>query len=174
MLKAHYHNHPFYQDIKTIFTIHNLRYQGVYPKAVLAELLDLSELYFNIDGLEFHGNVSYLKAGLAFSNIVTTVSPSYSEEIQSPYFGENLDGFLRKRNGDLKGIINGVDYDEYNPAEDEHLPVPFDSYEGKMENKRELQKSLELPVNDGVPVISMVTRLVDQKEWILFSMFFMK
>ncbi|MBO0998551.1 glycogen synthase GlgA [Bacillus sp. SD075] len=163
LLKAHYHNHPFYRDIKTIFTIHNLRYQGVYPKVVLSELLDLSELYFNIDGLEFHGNVSYLKAGLAFSNIVTTVSPSYAEEIQSPYFGENLDGFLRKRNGDLKGIINGIDYEEYNPVADEHLAVPFDCYEDKMENKRQLQESLNLPVNDGVPVLSMVTRLVDQK-----------
>ncbi|MCY9006031.1 glycogen synthase GlgA [Peribacillus frigoritolerans] len=163
LMKAHYHNHPFYQDIKTIFTIHNLRYQGVYPKVVLAELLDLSELYFNIDGLEFHGNVSYLKAGLAFSNIVTTVSPSYAEEIQLPYFGENLDGFLRKRKGELKGIINGIDYEEYNPAADEHLAVPFDSYEGKMENKRQLQESLGLPVNDDVPVLSMVTRLVDQK-----------
>ncbi|MFJ7756063.1 glycogen synthase GlgA [Peribacillus muralis] len=163
LLKAHYHNHPFYKDIKTVFTIHNLRYQGVYSKTVLAELLDLSELYFNIDGLEFHGNVSYLKAGLAFSNIVTTVSQSYAEEIQTPYYGESLDGFLRKRNSDLKGIVNGIDYEEYNPCTDGYLAVPFDSYEGKLENKRLLQESLNLPVKEDIPVISMVTRLVDQK-----------
>ncbi|MFD4931709.1 glycogen synthase GlgA [Peribacillus butanolivorans] len=161
--KAHYHNHPFYQDIKTVFTIHNLRYQGVYSKTVLAELLDLSELYFNIDGLEFHGNVSYLKAGIAFSNIVTTVSPSYAEEIQTAYYGENLNGFLSKRSGDLRGIINGIDYEEYNPVTDEFLSIPFNTYDGKMKNKRQLQESLNLPVNDGIPVISMVTRLVDQK-----------
>ena len=163
LLKAHYQKHPLYEDIKTVFTIHNLLYQGVYPKTVLAELLDLSELYFNIDGLEFHGNVSYLKAGLAFSNYVTTVSPSYAEEIQTPYYGEQLDGYLRKRTGDLKGIINGIDNELYNPSTDEYLSIPFSTYEGKMKNKRELQEVLNLPVNDEVPVLSMVTRLVDQK-----------
>ena len=163
LLKAHYQKHPLYENIKTVFTIHNLLYQGVYPKTVLAELLDLSELYFNMDGLEFHGNVSYLKAGLAFSNYITTVSPSYAEEIQTPYYGEQLDGYLRKRNGDLKGIINGIDNESYNPETDEYLSVPFSTYEGKMKNKRELQEILNLPVNDEVPVISMVTRLVDQK-----------
>ena len=83
LLKAHYRNHPFYQNIKTVFTIHNLRYQGIFPKSVLSELLDLSELYFHPDGLEFYGNVSYLKAGLAYSDYLTTVSPSYAEEIQT-------------------------------------------------------------------------------------------
>lgn len=163
LLKAHYQKSPLYQDIKTVFTIHNLLYQGVYPKNVLAELLDLSDLYFNMDGLEFHGNVSYLKAGLAFSNYVTTVSPSYAEEIQTAYYGENLDGFLRKRSGELKGIINGIDDEAYNPATDEYLSYPFTDYEGKMKNKIELQETLNLPANDRIPVISMVTRLVDQK-----------
>ncbi|MFJ7747794.1 glycogen synthase GlgA [Peribacillus sp. NPDC097295] len=163
LLKAHYQKHPLYEDIKTVFTIHNLLYQGIYPKTVLAELLDLSELYFNIDGLEFHGNVSYLKAGLAFANYVTTVSPTYAEEIQTPYYGEQLDGYLRKRNGDLKGIINGIDNESYDPSTDEYLPIPFTTYEGKMKNKRNLQETLNLPVNDEIPVISMVTRLVDQK-----------
>ena len=96
LLKAHYRNHPFYQDIKTVFTIHNLRYQGVFSKSVLSELLDLSELYFHADGLEFYGNVNYLKAGLAYSDYLTTVSPSYAEEIQTDFFGEHLDGFFVK------------------------------------------------------------------------------
>ncbi|MGE8077584.1 glycogen synthase GlgA [Peribacillus loiseleuriae] len=163
LLKAHYRNHPFYQGIKTVFTIHNLRYQGVYPKNVLAELLDLSELYFHMDGLEFNGNVSYMKAGLAYADYLTTVSPTYANEIQMPYYGENLDGFLRQRSWNLRGIVNGIDLDTYNPALDSALFSGYDSYEGKMENKRLLQKQLGLPVNEEIPVISMVTRLVDQK-----------
>ena len=83
--------------------------------------MDLSELYFHADGLEFYGNVSYLKAGLAYSDYLTTVSPTYAIEIQSDYFGEQLDGFLRKRRDHLRGIINGVDYDLYNPSKDSYL-----------------------------------------------------
>ncbi|MEH6949262.1 glycogen synthase GlgA [Bacillus sp. JJ634] len=163
LLKSHFSNHPFYRNLKTVFTIHNLRYQGVFPKSVLSELLDLSELYFHMDALEFYGNVSYLKAGLAFSDYLTTVSPSYAGEIQTGYYGEQLDGFLRKRNNRLQGIINGVDYEVYNPRLDSSLFKPYTTYAGKMENKRKLQKDLHLPVNDEIPVISMVTRLVEQK-----------
>ncbi|MDQ0218879.1 glycogen synthase GlgA [Peribacillus cavernae] len=163
LLKAHYHNHPFYQGIKTVFTIHNLRYQGIYPKKVLAELLDLSELYFHIDALEFHGDVSYMKAGLAFSDYLTTVSPTYASEIQMPFYGERLDGFLRKRNQELVGILNGIDHEDYNPAADETLYAPFEDMKGKLKNKRMLQQSLNLEVNEDIPVISLVTRLVEQK-----------
>jgi starch synthase len=163
LLKAHYKNHPFYQNMKTVFTIHNLRYQGVYPKGVLSELLDLSDLYFQKDGLEFYGNVSYLKAGLAFSDCLTTVSPSYAEEIQTAYYGENLDGFLRKRRDQLYGIVNGIDIEVYNPAADEYIDQPYSEIEGKEENKIQLQQTLELTIDKDVPIISMVTRLVDQK-----------
>ncbi|MGN7296988.1 glycogen synthase GlgA [Ferdinandcohnia sp. SAFN-114] len=163
LLKAHYSNQPDYQGIKTVFTIHNLRYQGVFPKSVLSELLDVSDRYFHIDGVEFYGNVSYLKAGLAFSDSITTVSPTYANEIQTPYFGEQLDGYLRKRNFELHGIVNGIDHKAYNPASDRELFTFYDSYEGKMKNKRALQEQLGLPVNEQVPVISMITRLVDQK-----------
>lgn len=163
LLKAHYHNHPFYKGIKTVFTIHNLRYQGIYPKTVLAELLDLSDLYFNIDALEFHGNVSYMKAGLAFSDQLTTVSPTYASEIQMPYYGENLDGFLRKRSGKLVGILNGIDNEEYNPASDQAIFATYDNAEGKLKNKQMLQKSLSLQEKKHIPVISLVTRLVEQK-----------
>ncbi|WEG13833.1 glycogen synthase GlgA [Pullulanibacillus sp. KACC 23026] len=163
LLKAHYSNHPFYQGIKTLFTIHNLKYQGVYPKSVLYELLDLSELYFTEDGLEFYGNVSYMKAGLAFSDKLTTVSPSYAEEIQTPYYGEKLDGFLRKRGHDLAGIINGIDVDEYNPGTDLFLAERFKTIEGKALNKTALQRELGLPEHSDRPIMSMVTRLVEQK-----------
>ncbi|MEH7237401.1 glycogen synthase GlgA [Bacillus sp. JJ1562] len=163
LLKAHYSNHPDYQGIKTVFTIHNLRYQGVFPKSVLGELLDVSERYFHVDGVEFFGNVSYMKAGLAFADTLTTVSPTYANEIQTAYYGEQLDGFLRKRNFELQGIINGIDDENYNPATDKAIFNFYDSYEGKMKNKRALQKHLGLPVNEEVPVISIITRLVEQK-----------
>ena len=163
LLKAHYRNHPFYEKIKTVFTIHNLRYQGIFPKTVLSELLDLSELYLHPDGLEFYGNVSYLKAGLAYSDYLTTVSPSYAEEIQTNYYGEHLEGFLRKRHNELQGIVNGVDYEVYDPREDSFLGKSYGTYEDKMVNKRALQEELTLQVNEEIPVISMVTRLVEQK-----------
>ncbi|WP_243297052.1 glycogen synthase GlgA [Bacillus litorisediminis] len=163
LLKAHFKKHPLYSEIKTIFTIHNLRYQGVYPKSVLWELLDLSELYFHMDALEFHGQVSYMKAGLAFADYITTVSPSYAEEIQIPYYGENLDGFLRKRSQVLRGIINGIDNEAYNPRTDTEIYTPYFNYEGKVKNKAMLQQDLKLPVNQDVPIIAMISRLVDQK-----------
>ncbi|MEK4486187.1 glycogen synthase GlgA [Psychrobacillus sp. FSL H8-0484] len=162
-LKAHYENNPYYQGIKTVFTIHNLRYQGVYPKSVLSDLLNLSELYFHMDALEFYGDVSYLKGGLAFADRVTTVSSTYASEIQSPFYGERLDGFLRKRGAELQGIVNGIDNDSYDPKRDENLFLPFDDYKGKSVNKKHLQETLGLPMNADIPIISMVTRLVDQK-----------
>lgn len=163
LLKAHYEGHPFYEGIKTVFTIHNLRYQGVYPKPVLADLLDLSELYFHMDGLEFKGNVSYIKAGLAYADVLTTVSPTYAEEIQLPYYGEQLDGFLKKRAGDLQGIVNGIDSEAFNPDDDAAIHEPYHDYTGKKVNKVHLQQLLCLPENDDIPVMAMVTRLVDQK-----------
>lgn len=163
LLKAHYRNHPQYCDIKTVFTIHNLRYQGIYPKTVLYDLLDLSDLYFNIDGLEFYGNVNYLKAGLAYSDIITTVSPTYAKEIQMSYYGEQLDGFLRKRSAEIEGILNGIDEDVYNPRTDTALFKKFEDIEGKLENKINLQEKLNLSINRDTPIISMITRLVDQK-----------
>ncbi|MEC2057352.1 glycogen synthase GlgA [Peribacillus psychrosaccharolyticus] len=163
LLKAHYEKHPFYENIKTVFTIHNLRYQGVYSKSVLSDLLDLSELYYHMDGLEFYGNVSYLKAGLAYADCLTTVSKTYAAEIQTPYYGENLDGFLRKRGTELSGIVNGIDDFSYNPERDEQIFMPYTDSEGKMANKKHLQEILGLPVRDDVPIISIVTRLVDQK-----------
>ena len=96
---------------------------------------------FILDGLEFYGNVSYLKAGLAYSDYLTTVSPSYAEEIQTDLFGEHLDGFLRKRNNQLRGIINGVDYELYDPKNDSFLYKTYQTYEDKMENKRKLQEA---------------------------------
>ncbi|MBS4173065.1 glycogen synthase GlgA [Bacillus sp. FJAT-49736] len=163
LLKAHYQNQPLYKNIKTVFTIHNLRYQGNFSKTVLSDLLDLSELYFHIDGIEYHGNVSYLKAGLAYADYLTTVSPTYAKEIQMPYFGEGLDGFLQKHANHLIGIINGIDYDLYNPQTDECIFSCYEDADGKWINKVKLQEALHLPSIKDIPVIAMVTRLVEQK-----------
>lgn len=162
-LKANYENNLDYRGIKTVFTIHNLRYQGVYPKSVLSDLLGLSEQYDHINALEFYGNISYLKGGLAFADCITTVSSTYASEIRTPYYGEKLDGFLRKRGNDLQGIVNGIDNNSYDPKVDEHLYLPYAEYKGKSVNKMHLQETLGLPISYEIPVISMVTRLVDQK-----------
>ncbi len=165
LMKAHYRKSPYYQGIKTMFTIHNLRYQGVFPKGILHDLLDLSELYYHADGLEFYGNVSFMKAGLVYSEMVTTVSPTYAQEIQMPYYGEKLDGVLRKRSHELYGIVNGVDYDLYNPETDPNLFSNYTkySYEEKRVNKLALQESIGLPVDEMKPLLAVITRLTDQK-----------
>ena len=162
-LKAHYQNNEFYQDIKTVFTIHNLRYQGLFPKEILGELLDLGEEYFNMGGLEFYGQVNYLKGGLVFSDLVTTVSPTYAMEIQTPEFGENLDGLLSKKAGSLMGIANGID-DNYNPQTDPELFINYKvSTVKKQKNKEKLQEILGLPVNGKLPMVALISRLVEQK-----------
>ena len=165
LLHAHYRHDPFYRDMRTVFTIHNLKYQGIFPRSILGDLLNLGDEYFTIDGVEYYGNVSFMKAALNFADFLTTVSPSYAEEIRDPYYGEGLDGLLRKRAGQLRGIVNGIDYDLYNPAEDPHLFVRYEGCDGekKRENKWRLQQMLGLPQRREVPMIGMVTRLVEQK-----------
>ncbi|MCT8137245.1 glycogen synthase GlgA [Anaerobacillus sp. CMMVII] len=161
-LKTHYHNHLFFQEIKTIFTIHNLKYQGIFPRVILAELLSLGDEHF--DGVEFDGCVNYLKSALVHSDLLTTVSKTYAEEIQNPYYGEKLDGLLRERSNDLYGIVNGLDYQEYDPMNDPNLSFPFRSAKGKkVKNKRELQEQIGLPVEEDTPMLAIVTRLVEQK-----------
>ncbi|WP_066174853.1 glycogen synthase GlgA [Bacillus marinisedimentorum] len=164
LLKAHYRYHPDYQQIKTVFTIHNLRYQGVFPHSVLHDLYDLSNMYFHPDGVEYYGNVNFMKAGIVYSDAVTTVSPSYAEEIQTPYYGEGLDGLLRKHNGKLTGILNGIDTDLYNPNTDSSLYVQYEhDLEAKAQNKVQLQRELGLEENRNKPMIVLISRLTDQK-----------
>lgn len=162
MLQAHYRHIPFYNEIRTVFTIHNLLYQGVFPYEVLGELLGLNDSYFN--GVEYYGNVNYLKGGIVFSDRVTTVSPTYAEEIRTPYYGYGLDGLLSYRAESLIGIVNGVDTKSYNPATDPHIFTRYRSnLAKKTENKLALQQELGLPVAANIPMVSMVTRLVDSK-----------
>lgn len=165
MFDAHYRQLPEYQHLKILFTIHNLRYQGVFDKGILHDILSLDWKYFNPEGVEFHNAVNFMKAGLAYSNVISTVSRTYAQEIQDPYFGEQLDGFLRKRQGDLVGIVNGIDYDVYNPAIDKKIPSKYDvdSLPKKSKNKLKLQQELGLEVNADIPVVAVVSRLVGPK-----------
>lgn len=170
-LKTHYAHRTFYQTIRTVFTIHNLRYQGVFSKNILTELFGMDLSFFKSDLLEFYDGVNFLKGGLVFSDKITTVSKTYAEEIQHPYFGERLDGLLRVRQADLSGIINGIDYDIYNPADDQLIPVNYDvrTFERKQKNKMKLQERLGLSVRPDVPVLAMVSRLVGPKGLDLLS-----
>lgn len=165
LLKANYKHMDFYSDIKTIFTIHNLKYQGVFPKECLNELLGIGWEYFTSDGIEFYDQVNYLKAGLVYSDAITTVSKTYAEEIKTGYFGENLNNILTKRADDLYGILNGIDMVEMDPAADQRIFVNYDveQLDGKLTNKNLLQKALGLQERSDIPIMSIITRLVDQK-----------
>ncbi|MDR1702206.1 MAG: glycogen synthase GlgA [Sporomusaceae bacterium] len=171
LLKYSYRHLIGYEKIRTIQTIHNLAYQGVFPKSVLKDLLGLDFEAFNSDGLEFFDNVNFLKGGIAFADIVTTVSKSYSQEIQEPYFGEKLDGLLHFRNEDLYGIVNGLDYNAYDPARDSEIFLNYTwrATTKRLENKARLQELLNLPVNKNIPVIGIVSRLVEAKGFDLIA-----
>lgn len=162
LLQAHYRHNPFYSEIRTVFTIHNLLYQGVFPYSVLGELLGLDDSYFL--GVEYYGNVNFMKAGIVYSDHITTVSPTYSEEIRTAYYGYGLDGLLSSRADSLSGIVNGIDTKIYNPASDPQIYTRYrTNLAKKAENKIALQQELGLPVAPYIPLVAMVTRLVDSK-----------
>lgn len=163
-LTAHYRADQRYAPIRTVFTIHNLKYQGVFPKTIMGDVLDLGWDYFTLNGVEFYDQVNFMKAGLVYSDLLTTVSRSYATEIQYPFFGEKLDGLLSRRSGDLYGIINGIDYELYNPATDKHIYRTYGKeLFPKKENKVSLQQELGLPAEPDTPLIAIVGRLVSQK-----------
>ncbi len=165
LLKIQYGDASFYQDVKTIYTIHNLRYQGIFAWSLMSDLLGLPDRYFTPDMLEYYGCASFMKGGLVFADHITTVSSTYATEIQTSYFGERLDGMIRARSHQLTGILNGIDPLEYNPENDMWLPAHFSigDLDGKAACKADIQQELGLDVRADVPVIAMVTRLVDQK-----------
>ena len=163
LIKKQYEVIPFYRDIATVLTIHNLHYQGNYPKDCLP-LLGLPDEYFHPERLEFFGEVSFLKAGLIYADIINAVSKTYAEEIQTPEYGERMDGLMRMRSHDLYGIVNGIDYVEFNPLTDSGIAANYDSrsLQNKAVNKRALQETMKLPGAD-VPLFGLISRLVDQK-----------
>jgi starch synthase len=148
----------------TVFTIHNLAYQGVFPAYVFGEL-DLPHHFFDVNGLEFHGHVSFVKAGLFHSDLLTTVSPTYAREIQEAEQGCGLDGLLRGRAADLHGILNGVDPGIWNPATDKALIAHYDieSLQRKKLCRKALQDEFGLTAQEDAPLFSVVSRLTEQK-----------
>ncbi len=163
-LKTIYKDDPQLKDIATVFTIHNIGYQGIFWHYDM-HLLNLGWEYFSPDYLEFFGNINFMKGGIIFSDIINTVSKKYSEEIQTPEFGYGLDGVLRTRKDDLYGIINGIDYDEWNPETDELLPARY-SYrdlKNKLLCKKTLLKEFNIEQNKDYPLIATISRLADQK-----------
>lgn len=165
LLREEYRQDPFYALIRTVFTIHNLQFQGIFPREILGDLLNLSDRYFTIEHLEFYGNVSFMKGALVSADVITTVSPTYREEIQTEYYGERLDGLLRARQRDFIGILNGIDEEIYNPQTDPFIARKYDiqTISKKRFNKRALQQYFGLPMQEDIPIIAMVTRLTAQK-----------
>lgn len=164
-LKLEHGEDKRYQNIRTIYTIHNLKYQGIFPKDVMADVLGLDWKYFNNGDLEFFDAVNFMKGGLVYADYISTVSKTYAKEIQYSYFGEHLDGLLRSRQDTLFGIVNGIDYKIYNPATDKNLFANYDadSCERKTDNKTQLQKLLGLPQGRRTPMVAVVSRLVAAK-----------
>ncbi|MBP1155331.1 MULTISPECIES: glycogen synthase GlgA [unclassified Paenibacillus] len=164
LYRVHFSYQPEYAHIKTVTTVHNLKYQGVFGKEQFNDYFALGDEHLHGYALEQHGGASFLKGGLLYSDFVTTVSPTYAEEIQTPYYGEHLDSLLRNNSHRMQGILNGLDYEEFDPMTDPHIEVNYrDSLAKKQQNKVKLQERLGLPVNKEVPMIALVTRLVDQK-----------
>lgn len=163
LMKERAARNPAWAGVASCFTIHNLRYQGRFPPSVL-NLLGLGQQYFTPDSVEFFGDVSFMKAGIVYSDVVNTVSETYAKEIQTPEFGEGLDGVLRRKGQDLYGIVNGINYHEFNPGSDPRIVAPYDAArpESRKENKHALQRELGLPVSEE-PLLGVVSRLVDQK-----------
>lgn len=164
---------PPLRRLATVFTIHNLAYQGVFDASWLP-YLGLGWDLMRVDAMEYWGRISYLKAGVVFSQLITTVSPRYAQEIQTPELGFGFDGILRERGSDLIGILNGIDYDQWDPERDPNIPRPYGAtdLEGKNAAKRELLERCRLPAGVEAlarPVVGLISRMVDQKGFDLLA-----
>ncbi|MBE5761023.1 MAG: glycogen synthase GlgA [Clostridiales bacterium] len=165
LLRTQYQWLDLYKDIKTVYTVHNLQYQGVFDINYVEDMLGLGSWMYTADKLEFYGGCSFMKGALVYADKLTTVSPEYAKEITTPYYGERLDGVIRARGKDMSGIINGIDTGVYDPHEDPAIEQKYclKSFHLKAKNKAALQKEMGLDINPDVPVIGMVTRLSGQK-----------
>lgn len=157
-----------YQDrikAKTVFTIHNLQYQGQLSYQFVSDMLQIDSKYFTSEFIEAYGSANMMKAGLVFADKITTVSPTYANEILDPYYGRGMQGILNARKADLKGIVNGIDEVEFSPKDDINLAYHYDvdKLDGKYQNKADLITELSLKVGHNTPLIGMVTRLTEQK-----------
>ena len=165
-LKDHFAGSEFFRDMKSIMTIHNLKFQGKWNIDTVKNITGLSDYYFTNDKLEAYGDANLLKGGIVYADTVTTVSNTYAQEVKTEFYGEGLHGLLQAREGELKGIVNGIDYTDFNP---ESNPLIYNNYtvenfrKEKIKNKRALQKELGLKQDDKTMLIGIVSRLTDQK-----------
>ena len=171
-LRTTFASDPTFFGLRTLLTIHNLGYQGNYPAAAFADL-GLDPGLFNPGGLEFWNRVSYLKAGIVWSDAINTVSPTYAREIQTPEFGFGMDDLLRTYSEKLSGILNGVDYEEWNPETGPYQAAHYSARDlsGKLASKKALLKEMGLPPNTSRPLIGIVSRFADQKGFELLEGF---
>jgi starch synthase len=169
-LKTLYKNHKLLAPIKSVLTIHNLGYQGLFPHTDM-NIVGLGWEYFTFDKLEFYGKVNFLKGGIVYADAITTVSKKYAREILTPEFGCGLEGALMQRQKDLYGLLNGIDYSEWNPATDPLIPQKFspDDMTGKSACRVALQKHFKLPLRADIPIFGMISRLTIQKGWDLLE-----
>lgn len=171
-LKDSFRAGEFYQNIKSIMTIHNLKFQGTWDVKTIQTIAGLPDYYFAPDKLEAYKDANLLKGGLVYADAITTVSNTYAEEIKTAFYGEKLDGLMRARANDLRGIVNGIDYEDYNPETDEHLPYKYNAKnfrKEKIKNKRALQEEMGLEKDDKKFMIGIVSRLTDQKGFDLIA-----
>lgn len=165
-MKERFHDGEFFRDMKSVMTIHNLKFQGIWDLKKVKDITGLPPYFFTSDKLEAYGDANYLKGGIVYADAVTTVSDSYAEEIKTPFYGEHLDGLMRARSNCLTGIVNGIDYEEFNPATDTRIVSNYNQKtfrKEKPKNKKALQQELGLEVNDKKFMIGIVSRLTDQK-----------
>ena len=166
LLDAHYHPYGYLTDVKTVYTIHNIKYQGIHSADVVADYSDLPWQYINEYGVLKDGVANFMKAGIVYANRVSTVSPSYAKEILTPFYGEGLDTVLRSYQFKLTGILNGIDLNIYNPETDPNIAQNYSVKtvgKGKAAAKMALQEEMGLKVDEDLPLFTIITRLVDQK-----------
>ena len=171
-LKERFQGNEFYRGIKSVMTIHNLKFQGKWDIDTVKDITGLPDYYFTPDKLGFYKDGNLLKGGLVYADVITTVSQTYAEEIKMPFYGEGLDGLLRARAGDLRGIVNGIDYTDFNPETDKYLEHPYNPVnfrKEKAKNKVALQKELGLSVDEKRMMVGIVSRLTDQKGFDLIA-----
>ena len=165
-LKERFQGSDFYHGIKSVMTIHNLKFQGRWGVKDVQSITGLSDYFFTSDKLEAYKDANLLKGGLVYADAITTVSDTYAHEIMTDFYGEGLNGLLSARANDLRGIVNGIDYEDFNPATDKALKHPYDAItfrKEKVKNKVALQEELGLDVNPKTMMIGIISRLTDQK-----------
>jgi starch synthase len=172
-LKSLYATDPLLAGVPSVFTIHNMAYQGLFQPDWLPRV-DLPWSLLGLEQLEYWGKISFLKGGINYADVITTVSPQYAKEIQTPLFGAGFDGILRRRSADLVGILNGIDTEQWDPAHDRYLPQPFSAADlsGKAASKAAVLEEFGLPANHeslARPLVGMISRMVDQKGFDLIA-----